>query len=253
MELIMIVIMFVFGIIFGSFFNVVGYRLPIGESLLYPSSHCPKCNHKLSYFELFPIFSYIFQLGKCKKCKNKISLIYPVVEFITGILFVFSYLIFGYNIEMIISLIFVSAMIIIIISDIRYMIISDEVLIISGVLIFIFKIYHGGINIIPDILIDMVIPFVFMLLIKLFGDFVFKKESMGGGDIKLMILFGLVLGFELSIVSIFISTILALPISLIALIKKNEHMLPFGPYLAVAALIIHFFKIDFIEILRFIS
>ena len=81
MYLSIIVLFFIFGTIFGSFYNVVGYRIPKGESLLYPSSHCTKCNHKLSPLELIPIFSFLIQGGKCRKCKDKISWFYPIFEF----------------------------------------------------------------------------------------------------------------------------------------------------------------------------
>ena len=80
------IMLFILGICFGSFFNVVGYRLPNNMSLAFPPSHCTNCNHKLGALELIPIFSYIFQGGKCKHCKEKISVFYPIFEFITGII-----------------------------------------------------------------------------------------------------------------------------------------------------------------------
>jgi len=83
MELIFILVFFVVGTIFGSFYNVVGYRIPKGESILYPSSHCPKCNHELKSYELIPILSFIFLGGKCKNCKTKISWFYAIFELLT--------------------------------------------------------------------------------------------------------------------------------------------------------------------------
>lgn len=85
-----LILFFITGLLFGSFYNVVGLRLPKKESIIYPSSHCPKCNHKLSWYELIPVLSYIFLKGKCKNCKEKISIMYPVVELISGILFALS-------------------------------------------------------------------------------------------------------------------------------------------------------------------
>ena len=78
MELYYTIVSFFFGIVLGSFYNVVGYRLPRGESLIYPSSHCTNCNHKLGILDLFPIFSYLFLGGKCRYCKEKISLFYQL-------------------------------------------------------------------------------------------------------------------------------------------------------------------------------
>ena len=77
MELFCLIIFFIIGTVFGSFYNVVGYRLPKGESIIYPSSHCPNCNNKLKTLELIPVLSYIFQKGKCKHCQTKISAFYP--------------------------------------------------------------------------------------------------------------------------------------------------------------------------------
>ena len=102
-----IITFFIFGIIFGSFFNVVGYRLPKNESIISPNSYCPKCKKKLGFFELIPLFSYIFLLGKCKRCKNKISFLYPLFELLTGVLFVTCYLIFGISTDLIIALLFI--------------------------------------------------------------------------------------------------------------------------------------------------
>jgi leader peptidase (prepilin peptidase)/N-methyltransferase len=239
------VLFFVFGTIFGSFYNVVGYRLPKKKSLIKPSSHCPKCNLKLSPLELIPILSYIFLLGKCKNCKKKIPIFYPLIELSTGILFLVSYLLFGFTPELIISLVFVSAAVIIIVSDIIYMIIPDEIIVIASVLILFVRLVFSTVIDIPLIFIDALFPFLILYLIKLLGDFIFKKESMGWGDLKLMILFGLAIGWNGAIFSIFVGTFLAFPISLYFFFKKKEHMLAFGPYLCIAALLILFFNINF--------
>ncbi len=245
-EVILIGIMFfVFGTVFGSFFNVVGYRLPNELSIVKPPSRCPNCNHRLTVIELIPIISYIIQKGKCKKCGKKIQMFYPIFEFISGLMFLLSYLVFGLTPHLVISLIFVSTLIIIIISDIKYMIIPDEVIIFSGVALFISRLIIFGFNNIHVLVFDVTIPFIFLLLIKLLGDKIFKKESMGGGDIKLMIIFGLVIGWEMAVFSIFLASFIAFPISLFAFFKENKNILPFGPYLSIAALIIYFFQIDF--------
>ena len=99
MEVSIILSFFIVGTIFGSFYNVVGYRVPKGESLIYPSSHCTKCNHKLGMLELIPVLSFLFLGGKCKKCKDKISWFYPLFEFISGVLFALSYVVFGLHLS----------------------------------------------------------------------------------------------------------------------------------------------------------
>ena len=137
---------FMVGAIFGSFYYVVAYRLPKGESIVYPSSHCPNCNHRLGPLELVPIFSYLFQLGRCKSCKCKISIFYPLFEIVCGLLFGFAYLSYGFNFELLIVLTFVSMIMIIMLSDYYYMIISDEVLIFFGVSLFVEMIFIYGFN-----------------------------------------------------------------------------------------------------------
>lgn len=243
------ILFFILGIIFGSFYNVVGYRLPKGESLLYPPSHCTKCNHKLGALELIPIFSYIFLGGKCKKCKDKISLFYPIFEFISGLLFALSYIVYGLSLECLLSIVFISMLLIIIISDYQTMIIPDSVLIISSSIILIIKFFMSGIEGTGISLLHGIGAFIFMLLLKLLGDFLFKKESMGGGDIKLLGVFGIMFGFPMSMISVFIAALIGLPISIIVLKRKNSHEIPFGPFLAIAAILIVLLKLDINTIL----
>ena len=253
MYLSLIVLFFIAGTIFGSFYNVVGYRIPKGESILYPSSHCTKCNHKLGPLELIPILSYIFLGGKCKNCGDKISCFYPIFEFLTGLSFSLSFIVFGLSLECLLSIVFVSMLLIVIISDYQTMIIPDSVLIVFGILIIIIKYFIVGYPSIFYVLLDGVIAFVFMLLLKLFGDFLFKKESMGGGDIKLLGLFGIMFGYIMSIFSVFLASLIGLPVSLIILKKNKTHEIPFGPFLAVAAMIILFTKLDFNTLLNLLN
>lgn len=251
---------FIFGLIFGSFYNVVGYRLPKKESLVYPSSHCTICNHKLGVLELIPVFSFLFQGGKCKHCKAKISWYYTVFELITGFLFLFSYLRFGFSFSCFMALVLSSILVIIIISDYKYYIIPDELIIVGVVLIGISQFLIGGGNFnnfqLKDAFLNLLISlgngfgsFLLMYAIKLFGDFLFKKESMGGGDIKLMFVIGMTLGFPMSIISIFVASIIGLPIALILLKMKSTHEIPFGPFLSVATLLLFFLNCSWIDIL----
>ena len=252
MELFIIIMFFLFGLIFGSFFNVVGYRLPKEESIVNPPSHCPNCNKRLTPLELIPVLSYIIQRGKCRNCKTKIGLFYPIFELITGILFALTYIVFGLNVELIISLIFVSSLIIIFISDYQTMIIPDEIIIFALVSKVIYALVTNDISVL-SILLNGLIASSLMLLLKKFGDKAFKKESMGGGDIKLLFIFGMYLGFELAIITIFLSSFIALPYSLIVLNKNKEHIVPYGPFLAIAALILYLSQIDFMSIVTYIS
>lgn len=250
MELFCLIIFFIIGTVFGSFYNVVGYRLPKGESIIYPSSHCPNCNNKLKTLELIPVLSYIFQKGKCKHCQTKISAFYPFFELLTGILFALSYITFGLTPNLLIALTFISMLMIIIVSDYKYMIINDEVLIFFGLTLAVEISIIYGFNTLATHIVSAVLAFLTMYLIKKIGDFLFKKESMGGGDIKLMFIFGLVLGYPMAILSIFVGSMVGFPISLIMLNKNTQHIIPFGPFLGIGAIIILLLQLDLDIILQ---
>lgn len=248
MEIYYTIVFFIFGTIFGSFFNVVGSRLPNGESIIYPPSHCTNCNHQLTWKELIPIFSFLLQGGKCKNCNQKISWFHPLYELATGFLFALSYQVFGFSMNFVIAITFLSTLMILIVSDYYYMIIPDQVLFVGIILVMIELLIKNGLNSLIFSILDGIISFFIMYIIKLIGDFLFKKESMGGGDIKLLFLFGLVLGPLTSVISIFLASFIALPISLLILYKNKTNIMPFGPFLSVSALILFFLQFD-IELL----
>lgn len=248
MEIYYIIVLFIMGTLLGSFYNVVGYRLPKGESIVFPSSHCTNCGHKLKPYELVPIFSFLFLGRKCSCCKQKISWFYAIFEFTTGLLFALSYIIFKNNIiDLFIALTFISMIMIIFISDYHYLIIPDSVLLISAILLFIEMIIKNGIGNFYIPLLNGLFSFLTMFGIKLLGDFLFKKESMGGGDIKLLFVIGMVLGFPQALCSIFFGSIVGLPIALVILMKKKDHIIPFGPLLGIGALIILFTQFNIID------
>ena len=226
MEIIVSIWMFMMGTIFGSFYNVVGLRLPKGESIVSPGSHCMTCNHKLTAIELIPIISYFLSKGKCKHCGAKISYIYPLFEAACGLLFALSYLSFGLTPDLIIALTFISMMVIIVVSDYSYLIIPDSILIIFGSLLaFEITLISG-------------FETLFTSLMNGLGAMIFMFALKNGGDIKLMFIIGFVLSFPLSIVSVFLASLIGLPISLIYLNKSNDHVIPFGPFLALGSIIL---------------
>ena len=251
-EKLYLIIFFIFGSVMGSFYHVLATRLSNGLSIVKPASHCEKCKHILKWYELIPIISYIIQLGKCRNCKTKLPISYLFMEICTGILFAVCYHVFDTPLEIAIAIIFVSSLIIIIISDIEYMIILDEVLIVaiaSIILLYIIDIglYETSIKILCG-----AGAFITMLLVKKAGDTMFKQESLGGGDIKLMFLIGLVIGYEMSICNIFFATFIAFPIALFLLISKKDNIIPFGPFLSMAAILLYIWGINFTDIINFI-
>lgn len=251
MEVFILIFIFVIGTLLGSFYNVVGYRLPKGQSIVFPPSHCPNCNHRLGASELIPILSFIFLKGKCKHCRQKISAFYPIFEFLTGLLFVISYIIFGPTKEFLLAITFVSLLIIIVVSDYEFMIIEDSVLIFFSILLFAEIWWVNGLTKALYSLLNGILAFFTMWALKKFGDFLFKKESMGGGDIKLLFIFGMVLSYPIAILSIFLGSLIGLPISLIIMAKKKAHIIPFGPFLALGAIILFFTQIDIQTIVDF--
>lgn len=252
MEYLYLTIFFIFGSILGSFYHVIATRFTKGESIVSPKSHCEKCNHQLSWYELIPIISYLLLGGKCRSCKTKIPLSYLLMELCTGILFAVCYHVFGLTLELIVALIFVSSLIIIIISDIEYMIILDEIIASSCIIIIILYLSLFGLEFTVNKILSAILAFITMYVIKLIGDHLFKRESMGGGDIKLMFLFGLVIGYPLSICNIFLATFIAFPIAIYLLLSRKDNLIPFGPFLAMAAILIHISKIDINSVIDFI-
>ncbi len=239
---------FLFGLCFGSFYNVVGMRVPKGESINKPGSHCFTCGHRLKWYELIPILSFIIQKGRCRECHTKLSYLYPFTELATAILFVVSYHSFGFTYELLIALILCSLLMLVIVSDLSYLIIPDSFIIIAAILIIIVRLIFEGIT---GALIAIgygIISFGLMYLIMTLGNVLFKKESMGGGDVKLMFIVGLALDPFLAIVVIFLASIIALPVSFFLLLKNKEHVIPFGPFITLGLLIVFFTKLDIIDI-----
>ncbi|WP_077618961.1 prepilin peptidase [Bacillus sinesaloumensis] len=233
----------IIGFILGSFYNVVGLRIPAGQSIVHPRSACPTCKHHLTAIELIPVFSYIFQGGKCRKCKTRISPIYASVELVTAILFTISPLLVGWSKELIVAWTLISLLMIVFVSDITYMIIPDKVLLFFAPIFIIERIF---IPLDPwwDMLLGSVVGFLLLYFIA-----VVSKGGMGGGDIKLYAVIGLVLGWKLTLLSFFFSTIIGTMIGLVGMalgrVKKGKPM-PFGPSIVIGTLIAYFFGNDFI-------
>ncbi len=252
MEIFYKIMFFIIGAVMGSFFHVVATRLSNDESIIKPGSHCPKCNHYLKWYENIPIISYLLLRGKCSKCKSKIPLSYIVVEIVTGLLYAACYHSFKFSFDLIVALTFVSTLVTVIVSDIEYMIILDEVLIFSTLLLAILYIFGKGLEVAAYHIYSGVGAFLAMYAIKWIGDKAFKKESLGGGDIKLMFLFGMVLGLPMSICTIFLATFIAFPVALIILFSDKENIIPFGPFLSMAAILIMVSKIQLTDLLELI-
>lgn len=255
MNIIYIIYMFVIGTIMGSFFNVIGHRLSKNESAIKPRSHCEFCGHILAWYELIPIISFLIQGGKCRKCRAKLSWWYPLIEIITGLFFMGCYLYYGFTYNLLLALIISSVLIITCISDFNYLVILDEVLVVSSLAALVVIFLKEGFNGLIISLLSGLLMFFFMLMVKIVGDKAFKRESLGGGDIKLSLFIGLVLGYKLSLINLVLASFLALPVAFYYLIKLKDREVPFGPFLIISTFIIYIFStqiLDFIDLLIYL-
>lgn len=234
----------------GSFYNVLATRLPIGKSIIKPGSHCDACDHKLKWYENIPLISYIIQKGKCKNCGTQISFDVFLSELATGVLFLFSYLYFGISYNFFIMLILSSLCVIIFVSDFKYMIILDSPLIISGVLVLILKIVYYGYKTIIPTLVSGIITFLVMLLVGFIGKKMYKRDALGGGDIKLSFIIGMILGVQVAMVSLIFSTFLALPYALATIVLKKDSEVPFGPFIVSSLFIVFLYYDKFYNIVK---
>ncbi|RTR27320.1 prepilin peptidase [Robertmurraya yapensis] len=229
---------FLYGLFLGSFFNVVGLRVPEKKSIVTPRSACPNCHHTLTALELIPVLSYIIQGGKCRQCQSRISPIYPIMELVTGMLFALAPFVLGWSLELIVAWTMISLLVIIFVSDITYMLIPDKILIVfAGI----FLLERFIVPLTPwwDSLLGAVIGFTLLLVIA-----IVSKGGMGGGDIKLFALIGFVLGTKTMLLSFFLATLFGGIVGGIALLFKlieRKKPIPFGPFIALGTLVAYFF------------
>ena len=233
------VLIFILGLIVGSFSNVCIYRIPRNESIIYPASHCPKCRSKIKPVDNIPLLSFILLKGRCRNCKSKISIQYPIVEFLTGLIYLIVYRIYGLSIQSLIYIILSSALIIIAFIDLNEQIVPDVISlpgIVIGFIISFFVPYISFINSALGVLVGGGI----ILIIGLAGSVIFKKEAMGGGDVKLAAMIGAFLGWRYIIISLFLGFFLGALVGIVLIlskIKSREDTVPFGPFIVLGSFI----------------
>lgn len=252
MNVIIAIYIFIIGTIMGSFFNVVAHRLSNNESIIKPGSHCESCQHLLKWYELIPIISFLIQGGRCRQCHTKLSWWYPLIEIITGLFYLFSYLYFGLSPDFFISLVISSVLVITCITDFNYLIILDEPLVIGSILIIIITLITSGLVDTLIAILSGLLLFFFMLLVKILGDKTFKRESLGGGDIKLSFFIGLSLGYKLAFVNLVLASFLTLPIAFYYLVKYKDREVPFGPFLIISNFIIFVLASPILEFIDYL-
>jgi leader peptidase (prepilin peptidase)/N-methyltransferase len=248
----MALIIFILGTCLGSFYLVIGKRLPQGLNAINDRSRCDHCGHQLAWYDLVPIFSYVFLRGKCRYCKKTISPLNLIVELTMGLLFTFAYLYYDKSYDVFMFMVVSSLMMIIFISDFSYFIILDSPLVVGGILILILKIYYLGWQETGYSILAGFFLFFTMLLIKVIGDKMFNRESLGGGDIKFSFIMGLCLGTRLGLCALILSTFLALPYSFASLMLKKNNEVPYGPFLASSLFVVFAFTEKFLALLDLI-
>ncbi|MDP3991233.1 MAG: prepilin peptidase [Candidatus Nealsonbacteria bacterium] len=232
-------VVFIFGLIIGSFLNCVIYRLEINKSFLKGRSFCPDCQHTLNWQDLFPVFSFIILKGRCRYCQKKISWQYPLVEIATGLLFL---LIFNFQLP-IFNYFIVPFFIAIFVYDLKHYIIPDKIVYPAVIIMLIFNLQFlisKQFSIFNSLILSAVGAAAFFLAIVLIS----RGKWMGVGDIKLAFLMGLVLGYPNILVSLFLAFLTGaiIGIGLIAFNKKTlKSAVPFGPFLVIGALVAMFF------------
>jgi len=234
-----IILIFVLGLIVGSFSNVCIYRIPRNESIIYPASHCPKCLSKIKPVDNIPLLSFILLRGRCRNCKTKISIQYPMVELLCGLIYLIIYLIFGLSVQTLVYIILSSALIIIAFIDLNEQIVPDVISLPGIVIGFILSFFVSYISFINSAL-GVVVGGGIILIIGLGGSVIFKKEAMGGGDVKLAAMIGAFLGWRYIIISLFLGFLfgaLAGIFLIMAKIKKREDVIPFGPFIVLGSFI----------------
>jgi prepilin signal peptidase PulO-like enzyme (type II secretory pathway) len=247
-----ILIISLLGLSLGSFINVCAYRLPRVISVLTLRSFCPSCNHRLSWYELTPLFGYALNRGRCQYCKERISPSYPLVELISAGILVILFLKYSITIEFVLSSIFCLLMVLIAIIDWKHFIIPNQIVIVGFVFGLAIKALINT-DVLAYAIISSVGSMVTVAIILYLSNIFFKKETMGWGDVKLAGVIGLFLGFQ-NFLIVFWLAALSGSIYGIWLLRKRgmprETKLPFGSFLAAAACVVLYFQESISELIR---
>ncbi len=242
------IISIIFGALIGSFLNVCIFRLPKEESIVWPGSHCPHCKKPIQVYDNIPIISYILLRGKCRECRSPISAQYPLVEGVTALSSLFLMTGFGPSLSYLVYFVFVAALIVITVIDLYHQIIPD-VISLPGI----------GVGLLASLVIPQ-INFLDSLIGALLGggslfivatlyQWLFKREGMGGGDVKLLAMIGAFLGWKAVILTILLSSLIGSITGILIMVlrgKDFKYAIPFGPFLSFGAVIALFYQNEII-------
>ena len=237
-------LVFMFGMCIGSFLNVCIHRLPSSMSIINPSrSFCPQCNSAIQFYDNIPVFSYLWLKGRCRNCKASISLRYPLVELMAGILAIAILFMFGLTLEGVVYFVLISSLLVITFIDIDHKIIPD-IITLPGI-----PIGLAASIVLPDMtfkssLLGLLVGGGSLLLVAWTYSLITQKEGMGGGDIKLLGMIGTFIGWKGVIFTIFAASLTGTFVGIIVMLLKGKNLkfaIPFGPFLSIGAMSYIFF------------
>ena len=238
------VFVFLFGLCIGSFLNVCIYRMGREESVVKPASHCPKCQKPIRWHDNIPLLSYVLLRGRCRDCGAKIAPRYFLIELLTGCLFAVLWSRYGLGPLLFVYALLGSGLIVATFVDFDFRVIPDEISVggvVAGVILSVlFPQMHGATTHVLGLgrsLIGVVVGGGVLWLLGVFGDFIFKKESMGGGDIKLLAMIGAFLGWQLALLALPVASLIGAVVGIVAKLRTKESEIAFGPYLSIGALV----------------
>jgi len=237
------------GAIVGSFLNVCILRLPKEESIITPGSHCPHCKKPIAFYDNIPLVSYFILRGKCRHCKKKISLQYPIVEGITALSSLLLFIKFGPSLPYLLYFAFVSSLIVITGIDLSHQIIPDLISLpgigvgLLGSLLFLPLTFLNS-------LFGVLLGGGSLFLVATLYQWLFKREGMGGGDVKLLAMIGSFLGWKAVILTILLGSLIGSITGIVIILLKGKdfkYAIPFGPFLSLSAVISLFYQNEIIS------
>lgn len=244
------ILIFIFGLLIGSFMNVCIYRLPLSKSIVTPRSMCPGCGSFIKFYDNIPVLSYIFLMGKCRKCNIHIPLRYPLVEIISGFAALSCFIIFGLSVGMIVYFAFTATLIVITFIDIDHQIIPD-VISLPGIPIglLLASFFLPSMNF-KESIIGILAGGGSLFAVAWIYGLITKKEGMGGGDIKLLAMIGAFIGWQGVLFTIFTASLTGTLAGITVMLKTGKNVklaVPFGPFLSIGAILYIFFGTEIIS------
>lgn len=249
LEIFALILIIIVGLAFGSFANVLIYRIPKDRSIIKPRSSCPECGSEIFWYDNIPLISWIILKGKCRNCRSPIPVKYPLVEALSAIIFVISYLLFGLSINSLVATLFLYVLLVVSFIDLEVRIIPNKIIypaiLIAISLSAIF--YLIGKPLLPLLgrkslatsFFSGLAVFLLILIIDFLGRIVYKKEGIGAGDIKLSFFMGIILGYHVFL-AVFFAFLLGAVIGLLTLTirkkrKNDDAYMPMGPFLSLGS------------------